>query len=91
MRLLIAAEAILMEELPILPIYFYATQSMYNPRIGGFYNNILDEHFPKHWYWMDDEELAERRSKQPADWVIAPAPGPSEGLFAPAHSPGAWD
>ncbi len=91
MEMLSKAESILMNELPILPIYFYSTQSMYNPRIGGFYNNMLDEHFPKHWYWMSDEELAERRAAQPAEWVIAPSPGPSEGLYAPAHIPGAWD
>ncbi|MFT5286262.1 MAG: oligopeptide transport system substrate-binding protein [Planctomycetota bacterium] len=91
MRLLSQAEAILMEELPILPIYFYTTQSIYNPRVGGFYNNPLDEHFPKHWYWMDNEELAKRRAAQPADWEIVLAPGPTEGLYAPAHQPGVWD
>ena len=91
MEMLSKAESILMEELPILPIYFYSTQSMYNPRIGGFFDNMLDEHFPKHWYWMSDEELAERRAAQPAEWVLAPTPGPKAGLHAPAHIPGAWD
>ena len=59
--------------------------------IGGFYNNMLDEHFPKFWYWMNDEELAERRAKQPSDWELAPAHGPSGGLYAPGHVPGQWD
>ncbi len=85
------AEEILMGELPILPIYFYVTQSMFNPRLGGFHNNILDEHFPKFWYWRSDEELAAKRARQPVGWEVVPAPGPREGKYAANHEPGRWD
>jgi oligopeptide transport system substrate-binding protein len=45
------AERILMEELPILPIYAYASKNLVDPRLGGFFENALDEHSPKTWYW----------------------------------------
>jgi oligopeptide transport system substrate-binding protein len=50
-RLLREAEAILLEELPILPIYAYASKNLVDPRLGGFYENALDEHPLKSWYW----------------------------------------
>ena len=79
------AEAILLDELPILPIYDYVTRNLVNPRLGGFHGNIQDEHFPKFWYWMSDEELAAKRAAQPADWVQVEARGPAEGKYAPAQ------
>lgn len=85
MDLLRQAEAILMEELPILPIYYYVTQNAIAPRLGGFYENFQDAHFPKHWYWMDDAELAERRASLPADVQQVTPHGPAAGLYAPAH------
>ena len=72
-----------MDELPIIPIYSYATQNVVNPRLGGFHANIQDIHFPKFFYWMDDEELARKRARQPASWERVAAPGPSAGLYAP--------
>ena len=84
-ELLRQAEAILMEELPILPIYYYVTQNAIAPRLGGFYENFQDSHFPKHWYWMDDRELAERRSQLAPDVERVDPHGPAAGLYAPAH------
>ncbi|MEZ6017928.1 MAG: peptide ABC transporter substrate-binding protein [Planctomycetota bacterium] len=87
MALLGAAEALLMEELPILPIYSYATQDVYSPRFGGFYSNLKDEHFPQFWYWMDDRELAAKRAAYPADGLhtLVEATGPRAGLYSPAE------
>ncbi len=78
------AEEILLEEAPILPIYDYVTRNLVNPRLGGFYPNIQDEHFPKFWYWKDDAELAESRTQLPPGTILVPARGPSEGLYSPA-------
>ena len=80
------AEAILMDEMPIFPIYYYVSQSVVAPRMGGWFNNVQDEHFPKFWYWMDDEELAEKRAKQPTGWELVDPHGPSEGLYSPAQA-----
>jgi oligopeptide transport system substrate-binding protein len=44
MRLLHDAEAILMRELPIAPIYFYVSKDMVRPYVKGFHENLRDEH-----------------------------------------------
>jgi oligopeptide transport system substrate-binding protein len=80
----VAAETVLLEELPIMPLYYYVTRNLVNPRLGGFFENVQDEHFPKFWYWLSDEELAEKRAAQPADWLQVPAGGPSLGLHPPS-------
>ena len=86
--LLAEAESILLDELPILPIYHYVSRNLVNPRLGGFHENVRDEHFCKFWYWLDDEELREKRAELPAGTAIVPAPGPAGGLKAPADSAG---
>ena len=44
LQLLHDAEAILMDELPIIPIYSYVSVNLVNPRIKGFYSNAQDLH-----------------------------------------------
>jgi len=44
MKLLADAEAILMDELPIFPIYFYVTKNMWKPEVTGIYDNVRDTH-----------------------------------------------
>jgi oligopeptide transport system substrate-binding protein len=51
--LLAEAEALLLEELPILPIYGYVSQNLVHPRLGGFHANVQDEHPPKFWHWKE--------------------------------------
>ena len=84
MELLSRAEAILLEELPILPIYAYTTNNAVNPRLGGFFENPQDDHYPKFWYWMDDEELAAKRAGLAEDVERVRARGPRAGLYPPA-------
>jgi oligopeptide transport system substrate-binding protein len=79
------AEELLMKELPILPIYFYVTQNVVAPRLGGYYENIQDEHFPKHWYWMDDDELAAKRATYTDGKSLVDPHGPAEGMYSPAE------
>ena len=86
MDILRQAEQILIDEMPILPIYYYSTQNIVAPRLGGFYENIQDEHFPKFWYWMDDEELAQKRSGQNQAVVQVKDVGQAQGKYAPAFN-----
>ena len=74
------AEQILMRELPILPVYSYATQNIFTPRLGGLAGNPLDEMFPKWWYWRSDEEVRALRATYPrgADGELAPGYQPVE-------------
>ena len=83
MQLLRESEEILMEELPILPIYYYVTQGVVNPRLGGWFNNVQDEHFPKFFYWMDDEELAAVRGELSPDVRAITDRRWREALYAP--------
>ncbi len=47
------AEAILLEEMPILPIYHYVTVRLVKPWVGGFSPNIMDHHRSKDYYILD--------------------------------------
>ncbi len=46
------AEAILMDELPIIPIYFNVDKNMIRPYVRGLYRNVLDDH-PLKWVSID--------------------------------------
>ncbi len=83
--ILAEAEALLLAELPILPVYTFAVTSLVDPRLGGFHANPLDEHFPKYWYWMNDAELAERRTGNESGVREVESHGPPAGLYSPAE------
>lgn len=44
MELFQEAEAIIIQELPIIPIYFYVTSRLIHPAVSGWYPSILDNH-----------------------------------------------
>ncbi len=45
------AEAILMDEVPIIPIYIYTRQHLISPKLKGWYPTLLDQHPYKHlWF-----------------------------------------
>jgi oligopeptide transport system substrate-binding protein len=48
MRAMQAAEAILLDEAPMLPLFTYVNKGMLNPKVKGWYPNILDHHPLKH-------------------------------------------
>ena len=54
LRILERGERILMDELPIVPIYFYVSKNMVKPHVRGFYNNVQDMH-PVGAMWIDHE------------------------------------
>ncbi len=51
-EILESAERILMEEMPIIPIYYYVSRNMVRPRVRGLYNTLQDMH-PLHAIWID--------------------------------------
>lgn len=55
MALLREAEAIFLDELPVVPIYFRVTTNLVRPYVKGWYNNLLDTH-PLDPIWIDQEE-----------------------------------
>ena len=48
------AEKILMDELPIIPIYFYTYNPLIKPYVRGIYGNLRDEH-PLREVWIDPD------------------------------------
>jgi oligopeptide transport system substrate-binding protein len=50
LRLFDEAEHILMDELPIMPIYIYTRVYLLDPSVKGWYHTILDHHPWKHVY-----------------------------------------
>jgi len=49
-ELLEQAERILLEDLPILPMYYYVTSKLVKPWVGGYESNIMDHHRSKNFY-----------------------------------------
>ena len=47
------AEAILMDESPIIPIYTYTRVLLKHPQLQGWHPNILDQHPYKHVYLQE--------------------------------------
>jgi len=46
-------DRILVDELPILPIYYYSRVHLVSPKVGGFYPTLLDNHPWKYIYLHD--------------------------------------
>ncbi|MEM6798866.1 MAG: peptide ABC transporter substrate-binding protein [Planctomycetota bacterium] len=44
LELLRQAEVILMDEVPVMPMYFYVSRNLVRPEVRGFYNNMQDSH-----------------------------------------------
>jgi oligopeptide transport system substrate-binding protein len=53
MKRLQEAEKILLQEFPIIPLYFGATQFLKDPRLQGWYPNLLDQHPLRAVYWQE--------------------------------------
>lgn len=51
-ELLEQAERILMDELPIIPVYYYVSRNLVRPQVRNFYNNLQDSH-PIRALWID--------------------------------------
>lgn len=42
------AEGIILEELPVVPVYHYVTKRLVKPWVGGYHANIMDHIYSKH-------------------------------------------
>jgi oligopeptide transport system substrate-binding protein len=52
MRMLEQAERILMDEMPIIPMFFYVSRNLVKPHVRGWYNNLKDDHHLR-TIWID--------------------------------------
>jgi ABC-type oligopeptide transport system substrate-binding subunit len=42
------AERVLLSEHPVIPLYFYVSKHLVNPRVQGWGDNVLDYHYSQH-------------------------------------------
>ena len=43
------AERLMLDDQPIMPIYFYVSKHMVSKKIDGYVSNIMDHHYTKNW------------------------------------------
>ena len=67
MEFLEKAERLLMDELPIIPIYFYVSRNMVRPQVRGFYNNLQDTH-PLSAIWIDPSVKKDQPTSRMNTW-----------------------
>ena len=68
-RLLQAAEAIMIADQPIVPLFSYVTKRLVNPRLKGWRNNIMDHHYSRFMYFSDSTAAPETGVNKPAPIV----------------------
>jgi oligopeptide transport system substrate-binding protein len=47
--LLEQAERVLLEDLPVLPLYFYVSRHLVKPYVTGWQPNIMDHHYSRYF------------------------------------------
>ena len=50
------AERLLLEDMPLIPIYFYVSKHLVKPWVGGYQSNIMDHHYSKHLYILKHQK-----------------------------------
>lgn len=58
---LASAEAMMLDDAPVAPIYFYVNKNLVSPKVTGFVDNIVDQHRARYWCTTD----AAKRSANP--------------------------
>jgi oligopeptide transport system substrate-binding protein len=48
------AEALLIQDMPVIPLYYYVSRHLVNPRITGFSDNIRDIHLSRYLGWQTE-------------------------------------
>ncbi len=51
-RLMQEAERLLLEEMPIIPVYTYVTKRLVDRHVRGWENNVMDHHYSKHLFLL---------------------------------------
>ncbi len=52
-ELLEEAESVLLEDMPIIPLYFYVSKHLIKPWVRGYEPNIMDRYLHKDWYVLE--------------------------------------
>jgi oligopeptide transport system substrate-binding protein len=74
MKLYREAEKILADEVPKLPLYFYAKSTLVKPHVKGFFFNRRNEQLV-HWMWIDEDWKVDKPNEPAFPPETFPAPG----------------
>ena len=64
-RLMEEAERVLLEELPIVPVYTYVTKRLVDQHLRGWTSNVMDHHYSKHMFLLRSRTAAEAAEAMP--------------------------
>ncbi len=57
------AEQMLLQEVPVIPLYFYVSRHLLSARIGGYRNNVADRHLSRYLHEKPPREKLNRPEK----------------------------
>jgi oligopeptide transport system substrate-binding protein len=65
-RLMQEAERILLDEMPIIPVYTYVTKRLVDRHVRGWESNVMDHHYSKHMFLLKSAGAAGGGAQDPA-------------------------
>jgi len=80
-RLLQAAEAIMITDQPVLPLYTYVTKRLVSQHLQGWQHNVMDHHYSRYMYFKDQAAVTEEVVDGP------PAAADETGKESPTENP----
>ena len=54
LKVLRDAEATLMQDMPVIPLYYYVSRHLVRPEVAGFVDNVRDVHLSRYLEWETD-------------------------------------
>lgn len=78
-RLMEEAERVLLEELPIIPVYTYVTKRLVDQHLRGWSHNVMDHHHSKHMFLLRSRTAAEARAATAVTRAETPPDGDGSG------------
>lgn len=64
-RMMQETERLILEDHPILPVYFYVTRRLVDRRVRGWQDNVMDHHYSRSMYILKARSPSRARAKAP--------------------------
>ena len=55
---LLQAEQIMLNDMPVIPLYFYVSQHLIKPWVSGLEGNVMDHHYSKYVKILKTETIS---------------------------------
>lgn len=83
------AEEMMMEQMPVIPLYFYTRVYLRDQRLKGWYPTLLDNHPVKYLYFDEQGPPTPEQATLKAATLPSETAGPSPAAAVPVPSPAA--